>query len=111
MKFETNYPYVLIHGMFGFGADEKIYDILPYWGMMTGNICTYLEGEGFETYAPSISPISGAWDRACEIYAQLVGGTLITEKHIQKNMGIKGMDEPTRTAFWVGQRQKLIYRS
>lgn len=89
MKFETNYPYVLIHGMFGFGADEKIYDFLPYWGMMTGNICTYLEGEGFETYAPSISPISGAWDRACEIYAQLVGGTVDYGKAHSEKYGHK----------------------
>ncbi|MEG0978660.1 MAG: hypothetical protein RR911_03490 [Oscillospiraceae bacterium] len=89
MKFETNYPYVLIHGMFGFGQGEKLNDILPYWGMLTGDLTTYLNGEGFETYNPSISPISSAWDRACEIYAQLVGGTVDYGKAHSEKYGHK----------------------
>ena len=89
MKFETNYPYILVHGMFGFGSGEKINDLLPYWGMLTGNLVTYLNGEGFEVYNPSISPISSAWDRACEIYAQLVGGTVDYGKAHSEKYGHK----------------------
>ncbi len=89
MKFESNYPYVLIHGMFGFGQGEILNDFLPYWGMLTGDLTTYLNGEGFETYNPGVSPISSAWDRACEIYAQLVGGTVDYGKAHSEKYGHK----------------------
>ena len=28
----NKYPYVYVHGLFGWGADEGIDDTLPYWG-------------------------------------------------------------------------------
>jgi len=62
--------------MYGFGEDEKINNFLPYWGMYTGSLTKYLNDNGFECYAPSVGPISSAWDRACELYAQLFGGTV-----------------------------------
>ena len=31
---------------------------------------------GIHTVAPSMGPFTSAWDRACEVYAQLVGGTV-----------------------------------
>ena len=36
----------------------------------------YLTGKGYESYAASVGPLSSAWDRACELYAQLTGTTV-----------------------------------
>ncbi len=33
----------------------------------------YLKDKGFDCYAASVSPTGSAWDRACELYAQLTG--------------------------------------
>ncbi|MDD6808303.1 MAG: hypothetical protein PUD72_07690 [Oscillospiraceae bacterium] len=73
---QKNYPFVFIHGMLGFGEDELIYNYMPYWGMLSGSIVDMLRAEGKEAYAPTISSLGSAWDRACEIYAQIVGGTV-----------------------------------
>ena len=35
-----------------------------------------IRAQGIEAYAPQVSPIGSAWDRACELYAQLVGGVV-----------------------------------
>ncbi|MBQ0135810.1 MAG: hypothetical protein KBS43_03650 [Oscillospiraceae bacterium] len=71
-----SYPYVFIHGMLGFGQDEKVNDFLPYWGMLAGDLAGMIRANGGEACAPTISSLGSAWDRACEIYAQLVGGTV-----------------------------------
>ena len=80
-----SYPYIFIHGMLGFGQDEKVNDFLPYWGMLAGDVCQMIRDNGGEAYAPTISSLGSAWDRACEIYAQLVGGTVdYGEAHSKK---------------------------
>ncbi|MDR3312986.1 MAG: hypothetical protein LBS96_00845 [Oscillospiraceae bacterium] len=69
----TTYPYVFVHGLNGFG-DDKI-DAVSYWGSTSGvKLMPLLQGEGYECYAPSVDPMGSAWDRACELYAQLTGG-------------------------------------
>lgn len=73
----VEYPYVLVHGLGGYGADSKINDVNPYWGAETGNVVTYLRDEkGFEVYEASVGPFSSTWDRTCELYAQLTGTTV-----------------------------------
>lgn len=89
MKFETNYPFVLVHGMYGFGQGELINKFLPYWGMGCGDLVPYLKSEGFEVYNPAVSPINSAWDRTCELYAQLVGGTVDYGKAHSEKYGHK----------------------
>ncbi|MBR5977216.1 MAG: hypothetical protein IK046_05445 [Clostridia bacterium] len=69
----SNHPYVFVHGMMGWGTDKKLYTVLPYWGMVTGNYIKRINNMGYEAYAPSVSPLGSAWDRACELYAQLTG--------------------------------------
>ena len=71
-----DYPFVLVHGLGGYGEDDETSEIAPYWGAENGSLVEYLEGEGYEVYAPSVGPISSAWDRACELYAQLTGTTV-----------------------------------
>ena len=77
-----DYPFVFVHGMGGWGAYETAAP-MPYWGgmnfeglkMSTGdtNIVEELRNSGVEVYEASVGPFSSAWDRACELYAQLTG--------------------------------------
>ena len=70
---KVQYPYVLVHGLGGWGEGNGINEAAQYWGAGTGDLAEYLRSEGYSVYAPSVGPISSAWDRACELYAQLTG--------------------------------------
>ena len=83
---KNEYPFVFVHGMFGWGSAIGIDKISPYWGSTTGNLMRYLTGCGYECYAASVGPVSSAWDNACELYAQLLGTKVDYGKaHSQKN--------------------------
>ena len=69
-------PFVFVHGLNGWGGAEDINGIVPYWGATTGDLMSYLQSEGYECYSASVGPLSSAWDRACELYAQLLGTTV-----------------------------------
>ncbi len=69
-------PFIFIHGLNGWGGAEGINGVIPYWGATTGDLMDYLRSEGYECYSASVGPLSSAWDRACELYAQLVGTTV-----------------------------------
>ena len=64
---------IFVHGIFGWGEADPLWKVLPCWGMATGDLMAYLRKEGYDVAAASVGPISGAWDRACELYAQLTG--------------------------------------
>jgi len=68
---QNSYPIVFVHGMAGF-AELHGY---PYWGG-SYDVPADLEGLGYENYVVDIGPFSSNWDRACEVYAQLKGGTV-----------------------------------
>lgn len=72
-EWNTNYKYVFVHGLSGWGSYDTIYKLMPYWGMFGGDLMEYLNNKGFDCYAASVAPSSSAWDRACELYAQLTG--------------------------------------
>ena len=72
----SNHPFVFVHGMMGWGEDKKFYKGLPYWGMVTGNYPRRMREKGYEVYTPTVSPLGSAWDRACELYANLTGTTV-----------------------------------
>ena len=76
MKKQTKYPVVLLHGMFGWGQQQLLERVVPYFGFYNVNIRKMFQKEGIHTVSPSMGPFTGAWDRACEVYAQLVGGTV-----------------------------------
>ena len=65
--------YIFVHGLSGWGSYDKRYRQMPYWGMRGGDLMAWLRARGFDCYAASISPTGSAWDRACELYAQLAG--------------------------------------
>ena len=71
----TRYPTVYVHGLMGWGERDQIYSVAPYWGLAT-DLMPYMTGKGYESYAASVGPLSSAWDRACELYAQLTGTTV-----------------------------------
>lgn len=73
MKFKNRYPFIFVHGMFGWGSAVGIDRVSPYWGATTGSLVKYLTANGYECYSASVGPVSSAWDNACELYAQLSG--------------------------------------
>ncbi len=70
---QTDYPYVYVHGLFGWGRDEGINKLIPYWGATACDLMKVLNAKGYESYDASVGPISSMWDRACELYAQITG--------------------------------------
>lgn len=76
--FKTDYPYIFVHGMGGWGSADPYYAQSPYWGggLIEGSdndIIRILNEKGVKAYAASVGALSSAWDRACELYAQLTG--------------------------------------
>ena len=65
--------FIFVHGLSGWGSYDEAYRRMPYWGMRGGDLMTYLHEKGFECYAASVAPAGSAWDRACELYAQMAG--------------------------------------
>ncbi len=70
------YPFVFVHGFLGWGEDEGIDEDLSYWGATSCNLMKNLTKEGYECLDASVGPFSSNWDRACELYAQLMGTTV-----------------------------------
>lgn len=64
---------IFVHGLSGWGRYDEAYEKMPYWGMRNGDLMTFLRQEGYDCCAASVAPTGSAWDRACELYAQLAG--------------------------------------
>lgn len=71
--YSTNYKYVFVHGLSGWGSYDFQNKFIKYWGMLNGDMLGDLNDAGFDCYAASVDPKGSAWDRACELYAQLTG--------------------------------------
>ena len=77
MERNNNYPIILVHGFMGYGDEDGVSRFLSGWGFGPGkNAVRHLNNLGFETYAPAVGPINNLWDRACELWTRLVGGTV-----------------------------------
>ncbi len=72
-KTGTDYPFVFVSGFAGWGQYDKLYDTVKYWGGIKDDLIKYLNTQGFECFASSVDPVKSAWDRACELYAQMTG--------------------------------------
>jgi triacylglycerol lipase len=70
----NDYPIVLVHAWLAWGRGQMLG--FNVWG---GNMCD-LQKEmckaGYTTCTASLGPFSSTWDRACELYAQIKGGTV-----------------------------------
>ena len=77
----SNMKYIFVHGLSGWGSYDEKYQKKPYWGMKSGDLLAFLREKGFDSYAASVAPHGSAWDRACELYAQLAGTKVDYGKH------------------------------
>lgn len=65
-------PWVFVHGMGGWSD----FNGEAYWGGWAdseGDVIALYNSHGVEAYAAVVGPFSSAWDRACELFAQLTG--------------------------------------
>ncbi len=109
-QFKTDYPYIFVHGMGGWGTADSYYSLSPYWGggLLPGSendIIRSLNEQGIEAYAPSVGPLSSAWDRACELYAQLTGtvvdyGQAHSQAHGHDRYGVNYEGKATMGEPW-----------
>lgn len=65
--------YIFCHGLNGCGQYDEEYAKKPYWGGTSGDVVARLREKGYDAYAASVAPQGSAWDRACELYAQIAG--------------------------------------
>lgn len=65
--------HIFVHGLSGWGNYDETYRKIPYWGMRGGDLISFLRTQGLDCYAASVAQTGSAWDRACELYAQLAG--------------------------------------
>lgn len=72
-EFNSHYTCVFVHGLAGWGSYEFYNSIVPYWGFFGGDLTKYLKARGMDSRAASVAPNGSTWDRACELYAQLMG--------------------------------------
>lgn len=98
-EWNTNYKFVFVHGLSGWGSYDSTNKFLKYWGMFGGDLLKYLNAQGFDCYAASVDPQGSAWDRACELYAQLTGtivdyGKEHSERCNHKRFGTDYTDKP-----------------
>ena len=112
----TNYTFVFVHGVSGWGSYDLPYRIMPYWGMLGGDLIPFLNKQGFSTCAASVDPNGSAWDRACELYAQLVGtrvdyGSAHAKKYGHERFGKDFTGRALVSAFDATHKLNLIGHS
>lgn len=112
----NNIKYIFVHGLSGWGSYDEQYERMPYWGMRGGDLMSKLKAEGFECYSASVAPHGSAYDRACELYAQLVGrqsdyGLHHSEKHGHERFGRDFTGKPLIREFNDDTRLVLIGHS
>ncbi len=73
---ENNYPCVFVHGFMGMGYNSGANKVVSYWGASACDLLNELNALGYDCHEADVGAISSCWDRACELYAQLVGGTV-----------------------------------
>ena len=119
----NNYPFILVHGLGGWGQYDAMTETYPYWGSGagmsegTGDFVKFLRDNGYEAYAVSVGPVNSAWDRACEIYAQLTGtvvdyGEAHSKAHNHERFGRSFEGKPLMGRAWsVDEPVNLIGHS
>ena len=115
-KWNTDYTYVFVHGLMGWGEYDGIYKLMPYWGMFGGDLMKYLRKQGYDVHAASVAPKDSAWDRACELYAQLTGtvvdyGKAHSEKYGHERYGADYTDNALVEAWSENEKINLLGHS
>ena len=107
----NNYPFILVHGLGGWGQYDAATETYPYWGAGAGmsegdgDFVKFLRDNGYDAYAVSVGPVNSAWDRACEIYAQLTGtvvdyGEAHSKAHNHARFGRSFEGQPLMGKVW-----------
>ena len=86
---KTNYPTILIHGFLGVQPENYFSYLYRYFGSFTKDLRKHWQSLGYEVYQPGLGPFTGMWERSCELYAYLVGGTVDYGVVHSKKHGIK----------------------
>jgi len=112
---ETSYPYVFVHGFGGWGTESELNSCMPYWGILNGDVVEAFDKIGCESYTASCGAFSSAWDRACELYAQLTGtqvdyGKAHSEKYGHERYG-KVYEKPLFEGWGVNKKINLVAHS
>ena len=72
------YTFVFVHGLCGWGSDDGANKYFPYWGMMTGNLFTELERNGYSCVAAGVGTVSsGALKRKVKYFSSGRSGRTI----------------------------------
>lgn len=107
----NDYPLVLVHGFIGWGRDE-LFDF-KYWGGFE-DLQEVLNRAGYRTYTGVVGPLASNWDRACELYAYLKGGTVdygqahaAAHGHARYGRTFPGLYSDWGTADANGQLRKI----
>lgn len=116
-EWKTNYTYVLVHGVIGWGDYNPVLDTaLPYYGLLSYDVGDYLNMSGFKSVSVTNSLFRGSWDRACEIYAQLTGtvvdyGEAHSKEHHHERYGRDYSENPLMTDWSSENKINLIGHS
>lgn len=115
-QWKTNYKYVMVHGLMGWGSYDIANKAAPYWGMLSGDMIERLSLKGYDCYAASVNPLGSAWDRACELYAQLTGtvvdyGEAHSEKYGHDRFGKDYSKTPLITSWSEEDKINLVGHS
>ncbi len=70
---KSDIKFIFVHGLSGWGSYDLQNEFIPYWGLSSGDVIRNMNEKGYESYSASVDPAGSAWDRACELYAQLTG--------------------------------------
>ena len=74
--YTNDYPTVFVHGFLGWGTSDGLDKVWSYFGGLHMSCEKELRARGYEVYFPSIGAFNSVWDRVCELYAYLFGGTI-----------------------------------
>ena len=86
----TNYPTILVHGFLGVGPDDYFSYLYRYFGSFTKDLRKHwINDLGYEVYQPALGPFTGMWERSCELYAYIFGGTVDYGVYHSEKHGIK----------------------
>ena len=112
----SDIQYIFVHGRSSWGSYDTRYRFMPYWGMFGGDLIRYLKKQGYSSYAASVAPEGSAWDRACELYAQLSGtvvdyGKAHSEKYRHDRYGRDFSKDPLIPDWDAGRKIVLLGHS
>ncbi len=113
---KTDYAFVYCHGLSGWGSYDLQNAVMPYWGMFGGDMIKNLNALGYKCHAASVDPDGSAWDRACELYAQLMGvrvdyGKAHSEKYGHARYGRDYSKKPLISAWSSEDKINLLGHS